>query len=184
MHKFPEREQQIRQTHAQLIHHVVNACQNSEARSQLMPMLDHARQSGWETLVDRIRRILGGERDESLLLALDEEDTVIIRSILEGVQNPESLPDLSYQADATLAAPGLASIIHAAGRGDAKALQIAADMAEQMTKVGGDMERLGGIMRKLINGERDAKSLTKGMDPSGQQLVFDLLSELGKLGEH
>lgn len=184
MHELPEPEQQIRQAHAQLIHHVVTACQNSDARAQLMPMLEQANQSGWQTLVERIKRILDGERDESLLLALDEEDTVIIRSILQGIQNPETLPDLNYQADATMAAPGLASMIHAASRGDAKALQIVADMAEQMTKVGGDMGKLGGIMRRLINGERDADELIKGMDPNGQQLVLDILAELGKLQQH
>ena len=81
-----------------------------------------------------------------------------------------------------MAAPGLASMIHAASRGDAKALQIVADMAEQMTKVGGDMGKLGGIMRKLINGEREADRRER--DPRGQQLVLDLLSELGKLGQH
>lgn len=184
MPQIPEREQQIRRVHAQLIHHVVEACQNADARAQLMPMLDQANASGWQSLVERIRRILYGSRDESLLLGLDEEDMVIIRSILQGIQNPSTLPDLQNQADATLAAPGLASIIHAASRGDVNALQIAADMAEQMTRVGGDMARLGGIMRKLINGNRDPDELAKGMDPSGQQLVLNLLDELAKLSQH
>jgi len=184
MPQLPEREQQIRQAHAQLIHHVVAACQNAEARVQLLPMLDQAKASGWQALVERIQRILDGERDERVLLGLDEEDTVIIRAILQGIQNPATLPDLNMQADATLAAPGLASMIHAASRGDAKALHIVADMAEQMQRVGGDMARLGAIMRKLIDGERDADALTRGMDPRGQQLVLDLLAELGKLAEH
>ena len=184
MPQLPEREQQIRQTHVQLIHHVVAACQNAETRAQLIPMLEQARASGWQALAERIHRILDGARDESLLLGLDEEDSVIIRAILQGIQNPATLPDLNAQADATLAAPGLASMIHAASHGDAKALQLVADMAEQMLRVGGDMARLGGIMRKLIDGERDADVLTKGMDPRGQQLVLDLLAELGKLGQH
>jgi len=184
MSPLPERELQIRQAHAQLIHHVVTACQNAEARMQLMPMLEQARGSGWQALVERIQRILEGERDDSLLLGLDDEDTVIIRAILLGIQNPATLPDVDTQADATLAAPGLASMIHAASRGDARALQIVADMADQMSRVTGDMARLGGIMRKLIDGERDADKLTSGMDPRGQQLVLDLLVELGKLAEH
>jgi hypothetical protein len=184
MPQLPEREQQIRQAHAQLIHHVVAACQNADAREQLMPMLDQAKASGWQILVDRIRRILDGARDESILLGLDEEDTVIIRSILQGLQNPATLPDLNAQADATLAAPGLASMIHAASHGDARALQLVSDMAEQMLRVGGDMARLGGIMRKLVDGERDPEVLTRNMDPRGQQLVVDLLAELGKLNHH
>ncbi|HEY5603938.1 MAG TPA: hypothetical protein VIM41_12580 [Gammaproteobacteria bacterium] len=184
MPQLPEREQQIRQAHAQLIHLVVEACQNADARAQLLPMLDQAVTSGWQSLVERIRRILAGARDETLLLGLDDEDTVIVRCILQGIQNPAALPDPNYQGDAALAAPGLASMIHAASRGDAKALHLVADMAEQMLRVGGDMARLGGILRKLIDGERDPDKLTKGMDPSGQQLVLDLLAELGKLGRH
>lgn len=184
MSQLPEREQQIRQAHAQLIHHVVAACQHAEARAQLLPMLDQASASGWQALVERIQRILDGERDERVLLGLDEEDTVIIRAILQGIQNPATLPDLNAQSDATLAAPGLATMIHAASRGDARALQIVADMADQMLHVGGDMARLGAIMRKLIDGERDADALTGGMDTRGQQLVLDLLAELGKLAEH
>ena len=53
-----------------------------------------------------------------------------------------------------------------------------------MTRVGGDMARLGGIMRRLLNGERDADTLCKSMDPSGRQLVINLLEELNKLAEH
>jgi len=82
------------------------------------------------------------------------------------------------------AAPGLAAMIAAAGHGDAKALAVLADMAEQMLRAGGDMARLGGIMRRLVNGERDADPLMKGMGPLGRQLLLDILSELGKAGLH
>ena len=36
-----------------------------------------------------------------------------------GLQNPASLPDVEQQADPTMAAPGLATMINAASRGDA-----------------------------------------------------------------
>lgn len=184
MRTFPEHEQQIRQVHAQLIHQVVSACQNPEARAELEPVLQHANANGWQQLVTVIRKILAGERSEALLSGLDEEDGVIVRAILDGLMNPATLPDRQAEADASLAAPGLATIIHAASRGDAKALQILAGMAEQMTRVGGDMARLGGIMRKLLNGERDADALCKGMDTSGRQLVVNLIDELNKLAQH
>ena len=66
--------------------------------------------------------------------------------------------------------------------GDAKALAVLADMAEQMLRAGSDMARLGGVMRRLVNGERDADALMKGMGPLGRQLLLDILSELGKAG--
>jgi hypothetical protein len=74
-------------------------------------------------------------------------------------------------------------MIHAASRGDAQALQIAALMAEQMTATQGDMRQLGGIMRRLIDGERDPDVLCQGMGPSGAQLVITIIDELNKLTE-
>lgn len=178
---IPERDQQIRQAHATLIHQVVKACQNSEAAVELESVLDVALQQGWEDLVRTIRQIVKGNRDESLLNGLDEEDTVIIQSILDGLRNPATLPDINQQGDPTMAAPGLAQIIHAAGRGDAQALQAVSIMAEQMTNAPGDMARLGGYMKRLVDGERDPDLLCKGMGPSGEQLMLNLIDELNKL---
>jgi len=39
-------------------------------------------------------------------------------------------------------------------------------------------------MRRLVNGERDADQLLKGMGPLGRQLLLDILNELGKSGLH
>ena len=181
-----ERDQQIRMAHASLIHQVVLACQytdkNAEARVTLESGLEVALQQGWLDLVRVIRAIVSGNRDASLLSGLDEEDTVIVRTILEGLQNPASLPDLDQQGDAAQAAPGLAQMIHAAGSGDAQALQAVSQMAEQMTRAPGDMALLGGNMKRLIDGERDADLLCKGMGASGEQLMLNLIEELNKLG--
>jgi hypothetical protein len=57
-------------------------------------------------------------------------------------------------------------------------------MAEQMVRAGGDMARLGGIMRRLVNGERDFEVLSKGMGALGRTLLLDILSELGKSAIH
>jgi len=177
-----EREQQIRMAHATLIHHVVKACHNSDERAELNSILDVAVQQGWTAAVKAIRQIVAGNRDEVLLNGLDEEDEVIIRSILNGLQNPATLPDPNQQGDATQAAPGLAQMIHAAGRGDAQALQAVSLMAEQMTQAPGDMAQLGGNMKRLIDGERDADLLCKGMGTSGEQVMLYLIEELNKLG--
>lgn len=181
---IPERDQQIRQAHATLIHQVVKACQNQDAAKELESILEVALQQGWDDLVRTIRQIVKGNRDESLLNGLDEEDTVIIQSILSGLRNPASLPDIDQQGDPTMAAPGLAQIIHAASRGDAQALQAVSIMAEQMTNAPGDMARLGGNMKRLVDGERDPDILCKGMGPSGEQLVLNLIDELNKLATH
>lgn len=176
-----ERDQQIRQTHAPLIQQVVKACLNAEERQRLEPMLQMAREQNWHALVDRIESILQGQRDDSLLLNLDEEDQVIVQAILQGLQNPETLPDPEVQADPTIAAPGLAQMIHAANHGNSEALQALANMAEYMIQVPGDMRQLGGIINRLLQGERDPDVLCKGMGPSGEQLVLNILDELNQL---
>lgn len=183
---IPERDQQIRMAHASLIHQVALACQhadkNAEPRVTLESAMEVALQQGWVDLVRVVRAIVNGNRETSLLNGLDEEDTVIITTILEGLQNPASLPDVNQQGDPAQAAPGLAQMIDAAGRGDAQALQAVSQMAEQMTQAPGDMALLGGNMKRLIDGERDANVLCKGMGASGEQLMLNLIEELNKLG--
>ncbi|MFO8151647.1 hypothetical protein [Thioalkalivibrio sp.] len=178
------RDQQIRLAHAGLIRLVVQATQSEQARVELDPVLTHAEQGGWTDLVARIRRVLKGERDPELLRGLDDEDTVILSAILTGIQNPATLPDPEDTTDPTQAAPGLAQMIHAASRGDAQSLHWLSQMAEQMTRAGGDMARLGAITKRLVDGERNPEVLCKGMGPQGESLVASLLGELGKLERH
>ena len=184
MPTLPDHEQQILQSHAVLIHQVVRVCHNPAEKPQLDQMLKMAQQQGWDDLVRIVNAIVDGRRDEALLNGLDEEDTLIIRAILQGLQNPATLPDPNQGADPAMAAPGLAHMIHAANHGDAQALQAAAFMAEQMINTQGDMRLLGGQIKRLLDGERDADVLCKGMGPSGRQLVLNLLEELNKLAAH
>lgn len=179
-----EQKQQIVQFHAALIHNVVMACHNRELLPQLEPILETSAKNGWGTLVAVIHKVVNGKRDSSVLLGLDDEDSAIIEAILCGIQDPSSLPNPDAKPDPTLAAPGLASIINAAGRGDTAALHMLANMSEQMVRAGGDMAKLGGMMRKLVGGERDADKLAKGMSVQGQELVYSILTELGKLASH
>ena len=183
MATLPPREQQIRQSHAMLIHQVVKACANTDARRELFTVLEAARENGWAELVARIQHILQGQRDTSLLNGVDEEDRVILEAILQGLQDPASLPELASSPDASQAAPGLAQMIHAARRGDPQALHAVAFMAEQMTNTLGDMRLLGGAMKRLVDGETDLAVLCKGMSAQGRQLVSNLLEELGQLTE-
>jgi len=184
MPSLPPRQQQIIQAHAALIHRVVMTCGNRALLPELESVLEMSAKNGWANLVTVIRQIINGRRDNSLLMGLDEEDSVITEAILRGIQDPSTLPDPDAKPDAGMAAPGLALMINAAGRGDAQALSLLATMAEQMVRAGGDMAKLGGMMRKLVNGERDADMLAKGMSVQGRELVYSILSELGKLASH
>ena len=83
-----------------------------------------------------------------------------------------------------MAAPGMAAMIHASRSGQPQALQTLATMSEQMTSASGDMAKLGGIMKRLVDGERDADKLSRGMGAQGQSLLVSILEELGKLEAH
>ncbi len=179
-----DRHQQIIQSHAAIIVQVVQCIGNPDLVPQTEEILKVSEKNGWNDIVQVIRRIINGERGENLLQGLDEEDGTIAAAILLGIQNPATLPDPNKPADASMAAPGLAHMIHQASTGRPEALEIISQMAEQMSAAGGDMKNLGGIMRKMINGEREQKVLSRGMGAQGRQLVDSILEELNKLSGH
>lgn len=185
MHNFPDRQQQIIQTHASLIRLVVHSLQQMELRPKLDEVLTISENNGWKSLVSAIRKILSGERNRERLSGLDDEDQIIINAILEGIQNPAALPTgTAVEGDPTMAAPGIAHMIHEAATGNSQALVMLSNMAEQMSTAGGDMSRLGGIMKRLLDGERDPEILCKGMGQQGNSLVMSILDELGKIQAH
>ncbi|UCC55075.1 MAG: hypothetical protein JSU75_06695 [Gammaproteobacteria bacterium] len=177
----PELTEQILQSHSGLIHRVVMHCNNPGSVPDMEEVLQQAEENEWTRLVAAIRDIMSGNRDESILLGLDDEDRVIIESILRGLQDPGTLPDLQADFDSDMAAPGIAGLIHASRSGNAQALHIIANMAKQMLQVGGDMGILAGRIRPLVEGERDAGKLSENMTEKGQKLITDILEELLKL---
>lgn len=181
---LPSYEEQIIQTHAALIVQMVKAVFDAQARTEAENSLDQLKRFGEVKLADALAQVLKGSRDAAMLGSLEDEDRIIVSAVLQGIQNPDTLPDPNAGGDPTAAAPGLAHMIHAAATGNPQALQLLAGMAEQMTAAGGDMKYLGGIMRKMVNGERDPDVLTKGMGPQGESLALSILSELAKLDAH
>ncbi len=175
---LPEREQQIISAHAPFICQVVESSQNLERRPEYEALLQTAEESGWTSLVSAIRKIAAGQRELNAIKGLDEEDRVIAEAIMRGLQDPATLPDPDNRPDPALAAPGLASMILAASRGNVEALTLISNMAEQMSRVGGPMARLAAVIRPLINGERDPKRLCKGMDSQTEHVLLGILEEL------
>lgn len=180
MKKLPAREEQVVMTHATFICQVVEFSSNPARREDFEALLGFAVANGWENLVAAVRRIAAGERELGVLKGLDREDRIIAEAIMHGIQNPDTLPDPAARPDPEMAAPGLAGMILAARRGNTQALQLISEMAEQMRRVGGPMARLAGAIRPLINGERDAYKLCKGMDEKTEQMVLAILAALKK----
>ena len=178
---LPDTKEQILTSHTGLIHRVVMHCNNPGSVPDMEQVLQMAAENDWTTLVTVIRDIMSGNRDESILLVLDEEDRVIAESILQGLQDPNTLPPLEADINSDMAAPGIAGLIHASRNGNAQALQIIGNMAKQMLAAGGDMGILAGRIRPLVDGERDADKLTEKMTNKGQQLMLQIIEELLKL---
>ena len=104
MATLPEKDQQIIDAHTGLIHRVVIACRNRDMVPDLEEILAQAEQNGWIQLVAALRKVLAGNRSETLLNSLDDEDRVIVSCILRGLQNPDTLPDLGKPVDGSMAA--------------------------------------------------------------------------------
>lgn len=177
----PDIKNQILQSHAGLIHRVVMHCNNPGSVPDLEQVLLQAEENGWTRLVAAIRSIISGTRDATILNGLDEEDGVIVESILRGLQDPGTLPELQADFDSEMAAPGIAGLIHASRSGNAHALQIVANLAKQMLQAGGDMSILAGRIRPLVEGERDGEKLGENMSEKGQKLMAEIIEELLKL---
>ncbi|MCU7929935.1 MAG: hypothetical protein KZQ90_03965 [Candidatus Thiodiazotropha sp. (ex Codakia rugifera)] len=177
-----DRKAQILAAHATFINQVVMTGPQPDHQDEFEQLLNMASESGWNDLVAAIRKIIHkGRRDIELLNNLDEEDRVITEAILQGLQDPSTLPDPNAKPDPAMAAPGLASMIHAAGSGNSQALQIIAGMADQMSRAGGPMAKLASVIRPLINGERDPEKLCKQMDSRTEAVVLGILEELKHL---
>ncbi len=179
-----DRREQILSVHAAFINQVVALGPQAERQDDFNQLLKSAQENGWTDLVAAIRQIIHkGRRDMEILNGLDEEDRVIAEAILRGLQDPSTLPDPNAKPDPAMAAPGLAGMIHAAGSGNTQALQLIANMAEQMSKVGGPMAMLASVIRPLINGERDPDVLCKRLDSKSEAVVLGILEELRQLEE-
>ena len=177
-----DKTEQIRRVHARFIHAVVAAAHNTDAAHELEQVLNMAWENGWQDAVTAVRHVLDGRRDSGLLQDLDEEDHAIVTGILEGLQNPSTLPDPETPAgDASMAAPGLAQIVSAAARGDTDALHWIGNLGEQMNMIGGDMGEVAARLRDLVNGERDVDKLTRRMSAKSRLLLLAVVEELGKL---
>lgn len=184
MAKIPDKIKQIAMTHAPLINAVVMASQNKSLLPNLEQELQKAQANGWVDLVDRIRRILAGNRKQKLLIGLDEEDAAIILSILVGIQNPAELPKIQNSNQADFAPQSLAKLLHSAQQNDAQSLMLLKNMIQQMILSPGSMSQLGRILELLLDGVEDVSSIRDKMDEDGKKLVDGLIDEYMKLKLH
>lgn len=179
--QLPSQQQQVIQTHSSLINLVVDSTQRSELKAKVEEVLNISASNGWVTLVKAIRKVLSGQYQLDQFSELDNEDKIIITAIINGIQNPQTLPPQQSAGNAQSAAPGIAHMVHAAANGDSQTLTALSTMAEQMSQAGGSMSLLASILKKMIDGNRDIDELTRGMDSNGQTLVNSIVNELNNI---
>ena len=97
-------KEEIIRDHSTLIHRVVMHCNQPGSVADLEQILQLAEENDWQKLVATIRNIMLGNRDCSLLQDLDEEEKIIIEAILNGIENPGTLPTVSADHNSAMAA--------------------------------------------------------------------------------
>lgn len=171
----------IIQEHADLIHLVIMSVFGPQYLPHLESNLIQAENNGWTSLAAAIRKIIAGERNIEEFQNLDTEDRSIITSILKGIEDPTSLPELTNAVNPAAAGPMIARLIHAAGMGNSDSKNELTAMASQMAGCGGDLSRIASIIEILVEGERDKEALCSIMGGSGMALMDEILKELNHL---
>ena len=81
--------------HLPVILGTCQAVQEPEKADEFSTALSQMEGSGWTNLVAAIRKILSGERnEESLCMDLDFEDSMIVETILQALEDPSILEAL------------------------------------------------------------------------------------------
>lgn len=184
MNSITPRAEQVVAAHSALILAVAHACAQPARRPEVESVLTEIERYGDAALARALREVLSGRRDESLLRGLDADDRIVVERVLLGLRDPATLPPPDAKPDPSAAAPGLAAIVHSAACGDHGALHALGEMSEQMQRVGGDMARVGAVLSKLLQGERDPDVLCTGAGAQCQSLVLSILDELALLDRH
>ena len=171
-------KEEILQDHTTLIHRVVMHCNEPDSVPDLEQILQLAQENDWQKLVTTIRSIMSGNHDRSLLQGLDEEETIIIEAILNGIEDPGTLPTVSADLNSAMAAPGIASLIYASMQGSSESLDITTNLIKQMLDAGGEYAIIAGGIKAMIDGERDLAKLMADTSEQEQKLLTEILTEL------
>ena len=135
-------KEEILRDHSTLIHRVVMHCNEPGSVADLEQILQLAEENDWQKLVATIRNIMLGNRERALLHGLDEEENIIIESILNGLEDPGTLPTVSADLNSAMAAPGTTSLIHASMQSNSESLNIISNLTKQMQDSGGDYSNI------------------------------------------
>jgi len=156
-------------------------CNEPNSASDLEQALQLAEANDWQKLVATIRNIMSGNRGRTLLQNLDEEETIIIESILNGIDDPATLPAVTADLNSDMAASGIASLIHASMQGNTESANVIDSLTTQMSNTGSEYATIAVSIKKMIEGERNLEILIENISEQGHNLMTDILTELKTL---
>ena len=119
--------------------------------------------------------------ERALLQGLDEEEKIIIEAILNGLEDPGTLSTVSADLNSAMAAPGIASLIHASMQGNSESINIISNLTKQMLDAGSEYAFIARCIKRMIEGERDLAKLTTDISEQEQKLITEILTELKTL---
>jgi hypothetical protein len=173
-----DREKEIIEENADLVHLAIMAIFDDQHLPMLKNNLVLAESNGWGDLVKAIRSILKGARNKDDFTGLDAEDSVIVFAILQGIKNPSTLPALSDALDPEIAAPVIAYELFEVSNGNEDAKEALKSISMQFRDASGDFEKISDSLDFLIAGERESTKLCEGLADSGKKLIKSILAEL------
>jgi tetratricopeptide (TPR) repeat protein len=178
--------QEVLRRHGDLVKSMVAAIFDPSTRPALDEVLAKRVQGGWTKLVEALRRILDGDRDEDALCEpLDPADSAMVGAVLRSIADPDSLKTIPSAEPATEsdAAAGVAERLETHLPLIA-ALVAAADEPETRTRLDPilqEMEKNGWsslvtAIRRIIERERNPKALLAGLDEEDTLIVSAILA--------
>lgn len=174
----------ILQEHSRLIHRVVMECNDPGSVPDMEFALQQAEDNGWIKLVTTIRFIMSGNRNPGVLDGLDDEDHQIISAVLNGLEDPATLPTLKTDFNSPVIASGIAGLLNATLSGNVQAQQVLNSMTDEMIQGGDDLGAVASRLRPIVEGERDPEKICAGLSDYGRNLLFEILVELKKFEAH
>ncbi|UQU63604.1 CHAT domain-containing protein [Couchioplanes caeruleus] len=133
----------------------------------------------WGRLVEALRRILHGERDDQLHEGLDPTDTAIVKRTLGALAGTVQLADTSHELSGSPVVdewePVIAAVV-AATDGDPSATAA----VNQLLAAGedsADWGRLVGVLRRVLDGER-GRQLLDGLDATDRAIIAEIVARL------
>jgi tetratricopeptide (TPR) repeat protein len=179
--------QETLRRHGGFVKGMVAAIFDPTTRPALDEVLAKRVEDGWTKLVETLRRVLDGERDEDALCEpLDFEDSAIVGAVLRGIADPASLKTITSPESAAKGdenADQVAQLLEKHSQLIAAVVTVAGkpEIRPQLDPIlqkleGNGWGSLVSVIRRIIEGERNPEALLAGLDAQDTLITGTILA--------